>query len=198
MIKSLADYHREGKHPWCKTCANEYAQQYRTNNKGLIQSNNKKYYQDNKEKKKEYDHNRLEFVRIRDRERYATDANFRIRRVLRTRLYKTIKGIKSSKSVLRYLEMDVNIFKTYLEFQFSDRMSWDNYAKVWEIDHVAPCSCFDLTKEEEKAICFNWKNMRPLLKSDNLAKSSSYDIAILVKHQSVVEEFLSTISTKSV
>jgi hypothetical protein len=41
-------------------------------------------------------------------------------------------------------------------------MSWANYATYWEIDHIKPCSDFDLTRLEECVICFALENLRPL------------------------------------
>lgn len=43
-------------------------------------------------------------------------------------------------------------------------MSWDNRGKYWHIDHIKPCSSFNLEKQEEIFRCFNWTNLRPLEK----------------------------------
>jgi len=37
---------------------------------------------------------------------------------------------------------------------------------------VIPASAYDLTTEEGLLSCFNWKNLRPCLKADNLAKAN--------------------------
>lgn len=188
--KTIDNFSKQGKATWCKPCSNEYAKQYRTNNKDKVKENNKKYHENNKDKKKEYDKGRLDYVRKRDKERYANDINFRLRKILRNRLYKTIKGEKTSRSILLYLGVDMAFFKKFLESQFIEDMSWDNYAVMWEIDHVEPCSYFDLTKEDEKRKCFAWTNMRPLLKSENMSKSDTYDEVIIQQHNLIVEKFL--------
>jgi len=51
-------------------------------------------------------------------------------------------------------------------------MCWNNYGKVWEIDLIIPASAYDLTTEEGLLAAFNWKNIRPCLKADNLAKTN--------------------------
>lgn len=60
--------------------------------------------------------------------------------------------------------------------QFEPGMTWDNLGKgegKWQIDHIIPCSYFDLTKEENQRICFNYRNLQPLWAKDNLEKSNS-------------------------
>jgi hypothetical protein len=52
-------------------------------------------------------------------------------------------------------------------------MSWENYGLYgWHIDHILPCSSFDLLKPEEQRKCFHWSNMQPLWARDNLRKSA--------------------------
>lgn len=193
LTKKMENFSKQGKNPWCRDCSNEYAKEYREKNKASIKTKANQYYEKNKDKKQEYDKSRLAYVRERDRQRYATDMNFRLKKVLRTRLLKTIKGIKTSRSMLSYLGVTLQFFKSFLQYQFNDEMTWDNYGNVWEIDHVIPCSYFDLTIEEAKKECFTWSNMRPLLKQDNSSKSDTYDENIITEHKKVVDEYLMSI-----
>jgi hypothetical protein len=77
----------------------------------------------------------------------------------------------------------------WLEFQFDDKMSWDNYGTYWHIDHVMPCSLFDLTIEEEILKCFNWKNLRPLNGIDNIKKGNKIDMKAIVYQEERVQVF---------
>ena len=43
------------------------------------------------------------------------------------------------------------------------------------IDHIRPCSSFNLTKEDEIEKCFHYKNMQPLWAKDNLTKGANYE-----------------------
>lgn len=49
----------------------------------------------------------------------------------------------------------------------------NNYdPQVFHIDHIIPCSKFDLTKEEDIYKCFNWENMQILTVKENIIKSN--------------------------
>jgi len=50
-------------------------------------------------------------------------------------------------------------------------MCFSNYGKLWQIDLVTPASAFDLTNEQQLLAAFNWRNIRPCLKSENLVKA---------------------------
>jgi len=61
----------------------------------------------------------------------------------------------------------------HLESQFKEGMTWDNYGRGtnnWSIDHIIPCSNFDLTKIEEQQKCFHYTNLQPLWTTENSSK----------------------------
>jgi len=62
------------------------------------------------------------------------------------------------------------MFKKWLEFQFHDGMTWQNYGSLWTVDHILPLSAFDFTNEAHQKIAFNWKNTQPSI--DNFKKSA--------------------------
>ena len=173
----------------CKACANLYAREYRAKHKEKIRENQKRWYNEHgREHKKAYDAGLLEYVSQRDKERYQTDPNFRIKKVLRTRLYKTIKGDKSSKTMLLYLGASVEELREWIDHQLQDTpFTWENYGTTWHIDYVVPCSSFDLTKEEDRFICYNWCNLRPLSKEENMMKSNKL-LEDEIKHHKLIVE----------
>ncbi len=93
-------------------------------------------------------------------------------------------GASKAKHTLEYAGCSIEFLRWWIESQFLPGMSWDNWgtsANEWHLDHIYPCSCFDLTKEEQLRVCFGWTNMRPLWSRDNLSKgddmpSPNYDI----------------------
>lgn len=53
-------------------------------------------------------------------------------------------------------------------------MNWENHGVIWEIDHIKPCSSFDLTNNDHQKQCFHFSNHQPLFKTSDLAKSFGY------------------------
>jgi hypothetical protein len=88
---------------------------------------------------------------------------------LRDRLRKAIKGNYKSGSAVSDLGCSIGEFKLYIENQFEEGMTWNNYGK-WHLDHVIPLSSFDLTNRMEFLEACNWLNIRPLWAIDNLRR----------------------------
>ncbi len=78
------------------------------------------------------------------------------------------------------LGCSIEFLKKRFESMFTEGMTWENYGK-WHIDHIIPCSIFDLTKPEAQAFCFHYTNLQPLWAKDNLKKHKNIDIEILKK-----------------
>lgn len=60
----------------------------------------------------------------------------------------------------------------HLQRQFKLGMNWNNYGKVWEIDHIKPTSLFNLVEEAQQKACFHYTNLQPLFKWENRQKSN--------------------------
>jgi len=106
------------------------------------------------------------------RDRLKTDINFKLRKTIRARIRLALKNDKKRSKTLKLLGVN-NIItaKKHLEKLFKPRMTWKNHGK-WHIDHIKPCSSFDLTKASEQRECFHYTNLQPLWASENLSKGN--------------------------
>ena len=109
--------------------------------------------------------------------------NRRVRDSLNHRISGALKSVNNYKNnkTIKYLGCTIPFFKKWIEYQFKDNMNWENYG-LWELDHVKPCSSFLLEKEEEQLKCFNWTNLQPLWKIDNIKKGGIVDINLIKIH----------------
>jgi len=141
-----------------------------------------KYYLKNKERIKirqkeyneKYPHIRREYLRKYFSFRLKHDNTFKLGIYIRNRMRLALKrNTKRGKSIT-LLGCTISDLKIHLEKQFKSGMSWKNYGKKWHIDHIKPCSLFDLNKTEEQYKCFHYTNLQPLWADDNLRKNNSY------------------------
>jgi len=136
---------------------------YRNDCKKCCQKRINFYKRTNEEYKQRYN----EYRKLRR----IQDDNFAIKERLRARLRKMLKIQDASKYIttLELLGCSMDDFKNHITKQFYGEMSWEK--KNFELDHIIPCSWFDLTNIQHQKICFNYKNIRPLTKEDNAIKS---------------------------
>jgi len=111
----------------------------------------------------------LEKRRNRLARRYATDALYRVERVLRSRMQRVLRGAKKCAGVDELLGCTRDFFMVVIATKLQPGMSWENYGD-WHIDHIRPCASFDLTKEDQQRECFHFSNLQPLWAFENLSK----------------------------
>lgn len=105
--------------------------------------------------------------------RYETDANFKLRALLRARVRSVLrrKGIRKTFSALDVVGCDVQFLRGYLEARFLPGMTWGNHGE-WEIDHHVPCAEFDLRDEAQRKQCFHYSNLKPMWAAANWSKGA--------------------------
>lgn len=119
--------------------------------------------------------NRAAKTRIRLRERFKTDLNFRILSALRCRLRLAVRraGMKKCAKTVELIGCEIPFLRSRLESLFRDGMSWANYGKDgWHIDHIRPCASFDLSDSAQQRACFHYTNLQPLWQLDNIRKGA--------------------------
>jgi hypothetical protein len=108
--------------------------------------------------------------------RFYSDPNFRLATTIRNRIKDFItsgKGNRRCKS-LDLLGAEIIEVRLHLESKFKPGMTWENYGyKGWHIDHILPCSAFDLTNPEDQKECFSYTNLQPLWWWENLSKNNT-------------------------
>ena len=144
---------------------------YRKNIK-KIQKAHKRWYENNKERK-------IETARRYERKKYSEDINYKIAFNLRRRLNAALSGKDKGISAVRDLGISIKELKIYFAERFyshsltGEKMTWNNYGLYgWHIDHIVPCTAFDLTNVEQQKKCFHYTNLQPLWKFDNLSKGA--------------------------
>lgn len=116
----------------------------------------------------------IECTNFNKRKRRNEDHEYKVLCNLRTRVYSALNlNIKSDKTI-NLLGCSIEFLWNYLILQFRDGMTIDNYGSVWHIDHIIPCSAFNLSNEIEQKICFNYRNLQPLFAKENLIKNNNY------------------------
>lgn len=159
----------------------KYLKRYRTMNKDKIAEQNNKYRKDNRTKIIERQRNRRinnieafrAYMRNWFRNAYYTRPVYKIELNLRSRIYQLLKGKQKSDATLKLLGCSVNAFRVYFESKFKNGMTWNLFmqGKI-HIDHIKPCSSFNLEKVSEQQECFHWTNLQPLWAKDNLEKGA--------------------------
>jgi hypothetical protein len=86
------------------------------------------------------------------------------------------KGYKKDSKTEDILGCSFAFFTKYIEQRFQEGMTWENRSE-WHIDHIFPLASAKTEKEILKLN--NYKNLRPLWKSDNISKSNKMPYAQL-------------------
>ena len=96
------------------------------------------------------------------RNRRNTDPIFKLKYIVGRFIRNSLKckGLSKNKKTIDILGCDIQFFKNYIENMFVDNMSWENYGKVWDIDHIIPLST--AVTEEDVLKLNHYINLQPL------------------------------------
>lgn len=114
----------------------------------------------------------------RKMEKDNRDASYLLQ-LCRKRMWHAFNGrsIKSDKTV-NLLGCDGTFLKTYLE---GTKVGGKDYTNA-HIDHIIPCSSFDMSDEEQQRKCFHYTNLQLLPAHENLKKSNSMQASQIPNH----------------
>lgn len=184
--KPLDEFHLKktgnlGRAELCKKCKKKKDSD--RNKKGLSEKEKErrrlysiKYYENNKDKFKEYGKRRpKEYWNEYKKKRRESHPIHKLQDSIRTRVNKYLRdnGYFKNKKTFSIIGLTPQRLKEYLSENFEIGMSWDNYGE-WHIDHIVPLS--SAKTEEELYKLFYYTNLQPLWAADNLKKSDKLDI----------------------
>ena len=211
-VKALTEYHKDkqksdGLRPECKKCKSARDAVWRKNNLEKKREADREYCRKNAEsnRKRALDWhyaNRDKHIRsmceyVKQRKR--TDKEFVLREAIRTRICDTVRAYvrrriykQCTKEFHEIVGSSAKYLCEWIESQFTEGMTWDNYGSVWHVDHVKPCCSFNMLDENDVKRCFHWSNHQPLFKRDNLSKHGKVIPEMISRHQEKVEHYLRT------
>lgn len=169
-----------------------YQKQYRVENADKIKTAYIANHQANLQRMSNYrklKENKMK-RRIKTKERRDTDSVFRMTENLRVRVVNMLKQ-KKSENTDKYIGCTKSELRFWLEYQFTEEYSWENYGSLWHVDHVIPVAFFNLDDESEQKIAFNWTNLRPLKGSENMSKHDKILKDVIINHMDTVIQFIS-------
>ena len=111
------------------------------------------------------------YIKEYTKNRYKTDANFRLIKNTRRRIHHALNGKSKSVSTKEILVIDIDLYRKWIEYQFTPEMNWSNT----EVDHKKPICMFDVSKDEELREAFDWKTTQTLLKHDHQQKGINFN-----------------------
>jgi hypothetical protein len=174
---------KNGLHHCCEKCLKEY----RENNKERILEYGKIWRSENAEYIREYSKNidrkeyhrnwkkiNRETINKYYRDRKKSDPFFKFKLSVRNLIYNSFRRqfTTKSKRTTEILGCSFEEFKSHIESQFNENMSWDNYGSYWEFDHIIQLST--AKNEEDVILLNNYLNFQPLEVYLNREKNFKY------------------------
>lgn len=154
------------------------SRKYYQRHKEVIREKSTQYYYLNKDKRKTYWNNNKDRKKILNKRwRDKQGPSFRLANNIRRRISHAIcNGYKSAKT-MSLLGCDITTLKQWLQESANKNGCRDfdinNYSGYeYHIDHIIPCSAFNLSCSYHQKLCFHYTNLQMLKAEDNLIKSN--------------------------
>lgn len=197
----LSQYHndktkKDGKVGTCKSCKAEYRREYYKGNSDKLKAYSYSYYHENKDEvrdkaKKRYIENIEDYRKRRKAQYWAAhednirkSSEYHLQRLKDDSFYRFVArcrkrvwaafnegGYSKKTKTFELIGCTQDEVRRYVEDQFEEGMSWDNYGE-WHLDHKIPLSSAE--NEEEIALLCHYLNLQPLWAVENLSKSAKY------------------------
>ena len=107
--------------------------------------------------------------------KYDNDIQYKLTTAIRSRVRIALNNNQKTGSAIDDLGCSVDELKIYLENQFEEGMTWDNWKHDgWHIDHIKPLSKFDLADPVQFKEAVHYTNLQPLWWNENLKKGNKW------------------------
>jgi hypothetical protein len=110
--------------------------------------------------------------------RKRTDPAWAMADRLRKRIGRAIRdnagrGAKKAHKTAEYIGCTVPDLMRHIESKFLPGMAWNN-RNLWHLDHIKPCTAYNLLDPEQQRACFHYTNLQPLWAKDNMRKHAKF------------------------
>lgn len=174
--------HIDGLSSLCKSCKSKVDKSYCNKNTEKLKIKQREKYLRNKDK---YSLRAKEYAAKNKNSRntylinyYNTNPEAKLIKNLRNRTNIFIKkaGAQKISSSSKLLGCTGKEVRQYIESQFTKGMTWENYGlDGWSIDHIRPCSSFNIFDPVQQELCFHYTNLQPLWTTTAIAVSYGED-----------------------
>lgn len=97
---------------------------------------------------------------------------YKLSNKLRSRIKGALQGNPKVGSAIKELGCSVGVLVAYLQNKFYGKMTWNNWGKVWELDHITPFWKFDLTDPKQFKKAVHHTNLQPLTIKEHKKKTA--------------------------
>lgn len=108
----------------------------------------------------------------------------RIKKKQQIAFRRLMRGEFPSPQMREYIGLNFLEIKEWIGKKMLPEMNWNNYGDLWIIDHVVPLRIFDLTRNDHCKLVWNYRNLMPLFKEDNLYKEGDLRFSLMVLEKS--------------
>lgn len=84
-----------------------------------------------------------------------------------------------SESYAPFFGLDIETYRKWIEVQFSDGISWDNFGDAWQFDHIVPVTYFDFENEDDLRLCWSFINIRVEYIGRDKSQTNKIDVLVV-------------------
>lgn len=67
-------------------------------------------------------------------------------------------------------------FREWIEDQFDETLTWENFSDSWQFDHIVPVAYFDFNNTDDLKLCWNFINIRVLKTGTDWQRQGRVDL----------------------